>query len=54
MFSEGVNVSWIGYMSGNLELDTELSTDRMATLKLTDDFHKHMLFFGGTYVYLAV
>jgi len=50
VFNKGLGSSWIGYMTGQVEFNTELFTsETTAVMKLSDDSNKHTIFTGGTY-----
>ena len=52
IFDKGLDSSWIGYMTGQVEFNTELiSNNKTAIMKLKsrNDHTRHAIFTGGIY-----
>ena len=53
IYSKGLESSWIGYMTGQVEFNTKLSnsnTTGIMKLMSRDNPNKHAILTGGTYV----
>ena len=52
IYSKGIDSSWIGYMTGQIDFNTNLISNTESTImKLKsrdDDYNKHTIFTGGT------
>ena len=57
IYNKGIDSSWIGYMTGQIEFNTDLISNKATAimkLKSRDDYNKHTIFTGGTIIILSL